>query len=350
MGEAEVLMETRGAAGVLTLNRPKALNALTLNMVRMIDAALDTWMSDPNIARIVVRGAGERAFCAGGDIRLLYEQGRAGDHAAQLTFWREEYLLNRRIARLAKPYVALLDGIVMGGGVGMSIHGSHVLAGDRTVFAMPEVGIGFFPDVGATYALPRLPHHAGTYLAMTGAQAKVGDVVRLGLADHYVPSVRFEDLTRALESGEDTQAIVARFAAEPPASPLLDSTESMSRGFAGGDLGAVREALRTQAHLGDEFAARALEAMAKKSPTSQAIAARQMRDGAAMDFETAMITEFRIVSRICRGRDFYEGVRAVIVDKDNAPVWDAAPDAAPDVDAYFAPLGADELIFPESSA
>ena len=183
MSEPEVLVEKRGCAGFLTLNRPKALNALNLGMVRAIAAALDEWERDPAVTRVVVTGAGGRAFCAGGDIRLLYEQGRAGDHAAQLAFWREEYQLNRRIKRYSKPYIALVDGIVMGGGVGVSAHGAHLVAGEGFTFAMPEVGIGFFPDVGATYLLPRLPHRAGVYLAMTGARAHAGDALALGLAD-----------------------------------------------------------------------------------------------------------------------------------------------------------------------
>ena len=170
--EPEALIERRGCAGFITLNRPKALNALTLGMVRAIAAALDAWEGDDSVERVVVLGAGERAFCAGGDIRRLYEQGLAGDHDAQLTFWREEYQLNRRIKTYSKPYVALIDGIVMGGGVGVSAYASRRVAGERYRFAMPEVGIGFFPDVGATWLLPRLPRAAGAYLALTGANAQ----------------------------------------------------------------------------------------------------------------------------------------------------------------------------------
>ena len=162
MAEAELLCERRGAAGLVTLNRPQALNALTHAMVLELSRALDAWADDPAVTRIVVTGAGERAFCAGGDIRHLYDLGKAGRHEEALRFWRDEYPLNVRIKRYPKPYVALIDGIVMGGGVGISLHGSHRVAGDRYQFAMPEVGIGFFPDVGATYALPRLPGATGT--------------------------------------------------------------------------------------------------------------------------------------------------------------------------------------------
>ena len=159
--QGEALVDRRGSAGVIVLNRPQALNALTLAMVRRIAAALDAWENDPGVTRIVIRGAGEKAFCAGGDIRWLYDLGRAGDHARQLTFWREEYQLNARIRSYPKPIVALIDGIVMGGGVGVSINASHRVASERFAFAMPEVGIGLFPDVGGTYFLPRLGHRAG---------------------------------------------------------------------------------------------------------------------------------------------------------------------------------------------
>ena len=224
MSEPEVRVEKGGCAGLIVLNRPKALNALTLGMVRAIAAALDEWERDETIARVVVTGAGGRAFCAGGDIRQLYEQGRAGDHAAQLTFWLEEYRLNRRIKRYSKPYVALVDGVVMGGGVGLSAHGAHLVAGEGFAFAMPEVGIGFFPDVGATYLLPRLPDLAGVYLAMTGARAGAGDAAALGLAQAVVPSARIGELAKALTDRQpidfDHRAICRaddRFAAGRPA-------------------------------------------------------------------------------------------------------------------------------------
>src|SRR5215213_9905276 len=195
---AEIICETKGGAGLMTLNRPQALNALTLEMVRAMRRALDQWADDPQVTRVVVTGAGERAFCAGGDIRRLYDLGRAGRRDEALGFWREEYALNILIKRYPKPYVALVDGLVMGGGVGVSLHGSHRIAGDRYAFAMPEVGIGFFPDVGATYALPRLPGRMGLYLALTGERARAADALWLGLATHAAPSDAFEDVQAAL--------------------------------------------------------------------------------------------------------------------------------------------------------
>ena len=347
--EPETLIERRGRAGVIVLNRPKALNALTLNMVRIISAALDAFERDAGVELVIVRGAGDRAFCAGGDIRKLYDQGRAGDHAAQLTFWREEYILNQRIKRYPKPYVALIDGIVMGGGVGMSLHGSQRVAGEKCVFAMPEVGIGFFPDVGGTWILPRVPKRLGVYLAVAGLRANAGDMLALGLATSYTPSAKMAALEADLAtSPAPIDEILASYAAPSPPSPLMAGAEPIQAAFEKLDAASISEALRLAASRGSELALRGYEAMASKSPTSQAIALRQMELGANLDFEEAMRVEYRIVSRICRGHDFYEGVRATIIDKDNRPAWRPAagevvsPEA---IDSYFASLGADELDF-----
>ncbi|WP_158813223.1 enoyl-CoA hydratase/isomerase family protein [Methylocapsa sp. S129] len=348
MSEPEVLVERRGCAGFLTLNRPKALNALNLGMVRAMAAALDDWERDAGVTRVVVTGAGGRAFCAGGDIRLLYEQGRAGDDSAQLAFWREEYQLNRRIKHYSKPYVALVDGIVMGGGVGVSAHGARLIAGESFVFAMPEVGIGFFPDVGATYLLPRLPHRAGVYLALTGARAGASDAVALGLAQALVPSARMSELGVALEDRAPIDSVVSQFASPAPSSMLTAQNALIETCFGHSTPAQIIAALGEAARGGSAFAKAAQEAMLAKSPTSQAIALRQMQTGGSLSFDEAMILEFRIVSRICRGHDFYEGVRAVIVDKDNQPQWrpGAAEDVSTDaVAAYFAPLGETELAF-----
>ena len=353
MSEPEVIVERRGAAGFITLNRPKALNALNLGMVRIIAAALDEFEKDDRITRVVVQGAGERAFCAGGDVRLLYEQGKTGDHESQLAFWREEYILNRRIKRYPKPYIALIDGVVMGGGVGLSAHGAHVIAGERCLFAMPEVGIGFFPDVGATYVLPRLPGLVGRYFALTGERAGVGDVLAIGLADAFVESRRFGDLAKALQGDAPTDRIISGFKAPAPAPSLALETALIARCFAGETVQDCLSALDAAAKDGAVLAKAALAAMLAKSPTSQAIALRQMQIGATLSFEEAMTVEFRIVSRVCRGLDFYEGVRAVIVEKDNRPRWRPARAAEierSEIDAYFAPLGADDLLFPAVSA
>ena len=346
--DAEALIERRGRAGVIVLNRPKALNALTLTMVRLIAVALDEWEGESAVERIVLRGAGERAFCAGGDIRRLYDLGRTGDHDAQLTFWREEYQLDRRIKTYPKPIIALVDGIVMGGGVGLAMHAAHTVAGQRFVFAMPEVGIGFFPDVGAAWLLPRLPFHVGVYFALTGLRADAGDALALGLAQTFVPSAAFPALAQALER-EPVETALARFAAQPPSSALIGEAEAIDACFSSPDRAAILDALREAETQGRPFAAPARAAMLEKSPTSQAIALRQTALGATIDFDEALRMDYRIVSRICRGHDFYEGVRAVIVDKDNRPRW-APPPSRAEVDAYFAPLGGGELKFPAPRA
>lgn len=346
----EVICRKRGAIGHITLNRPQALNALTTGMVRGIAAALDAWETDADVRCVVVEGAGEKAFCAGGDIRLLWEQGTAGDHKAQLDFWREEYILNVRIKLYPKPYVAIVDGIVMGGGVGVSEHGSHKIAGDGFLYAMPEVGIGFFPDVGATYFLPRLEGRAGTYLALTGARAKAGDAVALGLADAHVARDKIPSLVAALEAGEDVDAAIARLSSAAAPGPIVENRSAIDACFAGAGVADILARLDAD---GSPFAQDAAKTMRTKSPTSMAIALRQMQVGGAMTMAEAMRTEFRIVSRICRGKDFYEGVRATIVDKDGKPAWSPAQVAdvtSSAVDAYFASLGADELPVGEKAA
>jgi enoyl-CoA hydratase len=344
MSEPEIICERGGASGTVFLNRPQALNAITLNMVREIARALDEWEYDPAIENVVVTAADSKAFSAGGDIRLLYEQGRAGDHAAQLDFWREEYRLNRRIRLYPKPYVALVDGIVMGGGVGVSLHGSHRIAGDKFSFAMPEVGIGFFPDVGATYFLPRLPGKTGMYLALTGGRANAGDAVHLGLASAHVDSSRFDELARTLRDGEPADDAVARLRSDIAAGPIVANRALIDRCFSGSSPSDIIARLHAD---GSPFATEAAKAMRVKAPLSLAIAYRQMAIGAKLSINEAMQAEFRIVSRVCRGEDFYEGIRATILDKDFAPRWrHTIEEVTPhDLEAYFAPLAHDELTF-----
>lgn len=344
--DPEIICEIRGAAGVVILNRPKALNALSLGMVRELARALAAWEHDPKVTRIVLMAAGEKAFCAGGDIRALHDLGRAGKFDEMLAFWAEEYVLNAHIARYPKPYISLIDGIVMGGGVGVSLHGRYRIAGERYLFAMPEVGIGFFPDVGATYALPRLPGAAGIYLALTGDRVGAADALALGLATHAVPSARMAELADALTGRGAVDDILAEFTHDPGPEQLASNRATIAECFGAPDLAAIRDRLARKAKEGDGFAAKALQTLAVKSPTSVAITFEQMRRGATLDFAEAMRTEYRIVSRIARSPEFYEGVRAVVIDKDHAPRWQPASLDAVDPDAiaaYFAPLGADEL-------
>ncbi len=341
--DSDILFERRGAAGIVTLNRPQALNAVTHDMVRALARQLAGWAKDDAVTRVIIRAAGERAFSAGGDIRALYELGRARRQAEMLTFWRDEYPLNALIKRYPKPYVALIYGIVMGGGVGVSIHGSHRVAGDRFAFAMPEVGIGFFPDVGATWFLPRLPGELGTWCALTGDRLKTADAVAAGVATHHVRSERFADLADALCGNVAVDAVLGAFA-EPSGQGAAYQPE-IDRLFAGDRAEDILERLDA---AGDDWAVKTAAMMRAKSPLSLKIALAQVRRGRDWSFEDCMRTEFRIVSRIVYGHDFYEGVRAVIVDKDNAPRWQAATlaDVADaDVEKHFAPL-ADELVLP----
>ena len=353
MAMSDIICEKRGAAGFVLLNRPQALNALNHDMVQALDAALEAWARDPAVERVVICGAGGRAFCAGGDIRLMHELGVAGRFDEQLDFYREEYRLNQRIARYPKPYVALLDGYVMGGGVGVSIHGSHRIAGDRLVFAMPEVSIGFFPDVGATFFLPRLPDATGAYLAVTGARIGTGDAVELGLATAHVPSERFAQLALALEGPGDTDGIVSAFRTAPSPGTLGPHRALIREAFGPCDVSHLLRSLEGACAQGSAFAADTLALLRAKSPTSVAIGLRQMVAGRSADIESALRIEFRIVSRVCRMNDFYEGVRAVIIDKDNQPRWSPARLEEVDarlVEACFAPLGAGELTFAGGAA
>ncbi len=342
MADPEILFDRRGAAGLVTLNRPAALNAVTLGMVRAFTRQLKEWRDDPSVTRVVLTAAGGRAFSAGGDIRALYDAGTSGRHAEMLSFYGEEYVLNTMIKHFPKPYVALIDGIVMGGGVGLSVHGSHRVAGDRFSFAMPEVGIGFFPDVGATWFLPRLPGQLGAYCALTGERLNVADGIAATIATHRVASSRFGELADALCNGVPVDEILAAFAGTAGDGKLAPHRGAIDRFFSGDRVEDVLAALdEAQGGTDAAFAAATATTMRAKSPTALKLALAQMRAGAALSFEACMQTEFRIVSRVIHGHDFYEGVRAVIVDKDNAPHWRPATLAEvsdAEIARHFGPL------------
>lgn len=348
----EILFERRGAAGFVTLNRPKALNAVTQPMVLALRAQLARWADDDAVTRIVVTAAGDRAFSAGGDIRALYDLGKAGMYDDALQFWRDEYPLNAAIKNCRKPYVALIDGIVMGGGVGVSVHGSHRVAGDRFSFAMPEVGIGFFPDVGATWFLPRMPGELGTYCALTGERFGIADAVAGGIATHRIPSARFGALVDGLTGTVSVDAVLAAFAEPAGEGSIVQRKSAIDRLFVGDMVENILAALDREAASGSgdaEWARKTAATVRTKSPLSLKIALAQVRRGKDWDFDTCMRMEFRIVSRIIHGHDFYEGVRAVIIDKDNQPRWRPATLAdvgEADVEHHFAPLGPAELVLP----
>jgi enoyl-CoA hydratase len=340
----EVLFEKQGRAGVITLNRPKALNALTLNMVDAMDAQLRSWRNDPAVEMVIVRGAGERAFCAGGDIRALYDSGKAGTPYV-IDFYAREYRLNTLIKRYPKPYIALVNGIVMGGGVGVSVHGSVRVCGEGTMFAMPETGIGLFPDVGGTFFLPRCPGEVGIYLALTGARLDVTDASYTGIATHVVPQAQHEALLADLCNGPDAlERVLARHAVRSQNKPKLEGLQqAIDLHFAGASVEAIMASLESGKSLFEEQTVKSLKG---KSPTSLKVAFRQVREGAKLGFEDCMRLEFRLTNRFMRGHDFYEGVRAVIIDKDNAPKWDPPSIdlvRARDIDSYFAPLEGGDL-------
>src|SRR5215467_2818025 len=348
---SDILFERRGAAGLVTLNRPQALNAVSLGMVRALTRQLAEWESDPEIARVIVTSNDSRAFSAGGDLRALYDLGRAGRYDEALGYFREEYALNARIKGYRKPYVSLIDGIVMGGGVGISVHGSHRVAGDKFMFAMPEVGIGFFPDVGATFFLPRLPAALGTYCSLTGERLDAADAVAAGVATHRVPSARFPDLTEALCRAVPIDASLAAWAQPAAHGPVASRRKAIETLFTGERVEDILAALDAEGTAGGPdaaFASATAALIRTKSPTSLKIALAQTRRGRALDFAECMRTEFRIVSRVVHGHDFYEGVRAVIIDKDQRPRWQPstlAAVSAAEVERHFAPL-ASELELP----
>ena len=344
MSGQDVLFTRDGHSGVITLNRPEALNAVTLGMVREIHPQLTVWVDDPGIRHVLIEAAGGKAFSAGGDIRALYDWGRAGDETF-LAFYREEYQLDTFIKRYPKPYVALLDGITMGGGVGVSIHGSHRVAGDGLTFAMPETGIGLFPDVGGTYFLPRCPGGIGMYLALSGARLKAADALYAGIVSHYVPSDRFGALKAALASAVDVEATIREFAQDPGPPPLLEHRDAIDRCFAGDTVEDILDSLDGE---GSDWALKTAGILRSKSPTSLKITYRQIREGAKLEFEDCMRLEFRMVNRIFTAADFFEGTRAVVIDKDQSPNWQPgslAEVTSDRVDGYFAPL-ADELELP----
>ena len=346
----DIQIESRGRLGLITLDRPQALNALTLDMVRAMCEALERWRDDAAIGCVVIRAAGGRAFCAGGDIQTIYRQKQEGRPEESLVFWAEEYDLNRVIKRYPKPYIALIDGIVMGGGVGVSIHGSHRVAGERFQFAMPEVGIGFFPDVGATYVLPRLPWRCGYWLALTGARIGRGSAAALGLATHSVAAARFEAVIEALAAGEAPHLILAREAVPAGDAPELVEAGLVARSFGAESIEEILAALDQAAASGSAFAADAAAAMRAKSPTSLKLTLAALHKARQLEFEDVMRLEYRISSRIIAAHDLYEGIRAQVIDKDRDPHWlppDLAGVSEEAILPYFADLGPAELVFHE---
>lgn len=350
---AEILFEQRGEWGVITLNRPEVLNALTWGMVEAFRAQLAGWERDKSVRAVLVKGAGERAFSAGADIRWLAREAKQ-DPARASGFFREEYRNNAAIYHFTKPYVALIDGVVMGGGVGLSVHGDFRVAGDRTQFAMPETAIGLFPDVGGGHFMPRLHDGLGLYYALTGARAGPADCMAAGIATHYTPSAQASALEEALlalsfgaHAHADVEAVLDSFAADPGEAPINDVRGQVARLFLGHET--FEDLWATLRKNDGVFGIDTFETLQRMSPTSMKLTFEQMKHGHDLDFDHVMQMEFRIVRRVIEGRDFFEGVRAQIIDKDRKPQWspaavDEVSDAA--IGKYFAPLGEEELLLP----
>ena len=339
-----MLFECRGSAGLVTLNRPKALNSVTHGMVHALAKQLDEWAVDDRITRVVVTGAGGRAFSAGGDIRAIYDLGRAGRYDDALAYWRDEYILNTAIKRYPKPYISLIDGIVMGGGAGVSVHGSHRVAGDNFLFAMPETSIGLFPDIGATWFLSHMPGETGTYCALIGARLNATDGVTLGIATHRVRSSRFPDLLDALCGDTAVDTVLAAFTEPAGEGPVTARRPFIDHTFAGTSVEEILSALDEAGSSRSDNAAFARETAAilrANAPLSLRVTLEQIRRGRNLSFEDCMRMEYRIVSRMVHEPDLYEGIRAAIIDKDRAPTWRRAPlcaITAADVERFFGPL------------
>lgn len=351
--EKDLIACREGAAGIIRLNRPKAINALTLEMTREIAAALDEFEADPGVSLVLLEGAGERGLCAGGDIRGLYESAKAGGDLGPV-FWREEYILNARIPEFPKPYIAYMDGLVMGGGVGLSAHGAHRVVTDKTKMAMPEVGLGFFPDVGGTWLLSRAPGEIGTYFALTGQTMTGADAIYAGAADVLIASSHWPALRDALTNaplratGEDVRAIMAQYAAADIVAPVAAHRAQIDRAFAHDTVEAIVAALKQD---GSEFALATLRALSEKSPTALKVTLQLLRRArGSKSLKESLVREYNSALAVFTSSEFLEGVRAAIIDKDRKPTWSPLriEDVTPDiVEKYFAPNGTYKLVFPD---
>ncbi len=351
VSEPDLIARREGAVGVIRLNRPKAINAVTLEMFRDIDKALDQFEADPAVGLILLEGAGERGLCAGGDIRALYESSKVKGDLGKI-LWREEYILNARIAKFPKPYVAFMDGIVMGGGVGLSAHGRHRVVTERTKLAMPEVGLGFFPDVGGTWLLSRSPGEIGTYFGLTGQTMNGPDAVYARFADAVVPTHKLASLRetlvnlRAGVSSADVKTTINQFATGETSGPVAAIQPQIDRWFAHDRMQDIVAALQGD---GSELAQSTVKTLNEKSPRGMVVTLKLLRLArASASLEQCLVREYRAALEVFNSDDFREGVRAAVIDKDRNPHWSPAriADVTPEMVApYFAEIGAGELVF-----
>lgn len=349
--EGDVIVRREGNAGIIRLNRPKAINALTLDMVRIIAAALDRFERDPAIALVLLEGAGERGLCAGGDIRGLYESSRAKGDLGKI-FWREEYVVNARIAKFPKPYVSFMDGLVMGGGVGLSAHGRHRVVTEKTKLAMPEAGLGFFPDVGGTWLLSRAPGELGAYFGLTGQTMNGQDAIHARFADAVVPTAKLPTLRELLTKvrpgtpSSDIETLIDDFATGETAGPVAALQSHINSWFAHDRVQDIVAALRRD---GSELATSTLKALNEKSPRGMVVTLKLLRLARkSSSLEECLTREYRAALAVFASDDFREGVRAAVIDKDRDPHWSPVriEDVTPEMLAsYFAEIGPDELVF-----
>lgn len=322
--QAEILFERDRTLAIVTLNRPRALNALTYDMALQMLRRLEEWENDPGVGVVLIRGAGERGLCAGGDIRAIFDAAKAGD-LWPLRFWRDEYRLNLKIADYKKPIVAVMNGIVMGGGIGVSAHASHRIVTETTMIAMPEVGIGLIPDVGGTFLLSRAPGELGTHLALTGDRIGAADAIALGLADVQIPTAALADLPSRLAETTargDIDALLAALATPADPAPLLAERDWIDQAYAADEVETILDRLKA---LDRPAAAQALKTISRNSPTSLKVTLRALRK--AREFGTlapCLDMELSLVSHCFQSHDLQEGVRAAIVDKDRNPSWSPA--------------------------
>ena len=339
----ELLCEIRGRAGIVTLNRPEVLNSLNLSMLGALHRQLLQWSSNETVNLVIVRGAGTKAFCAGGDVRAVHDA--RGDDAFMDRVYRIEYELDEYISRYPKPYVALMSGYTMGGGCGISVHAGCRVVTETTVLAMPEVSIGLFPDIAGSYFLSRCPGAIGLYAGLTGARMTGADALHLGLADHYVGSETLDALVESLAGSGDAATTLAEARNTPPASRLQALRPEIDACFARPSVGEIIEALRDSSA---DWAREARRTMLAASPTSLEITFRAIRAARGRSIRDCLITDFRLAQRLMKGDDYFEGTRALIIDKDKRPRWN--PRSLEEIDAraiddMFAPLDTAELTF-----
>jgi enoyl-CoA hydratase len=342
----EVIFDRRGCLGLITLNKPKALNALSLSMVKNISSQLSNWERDDQVYAVVIQGAGEKSFCAGGNIRDLYDQ--RGTEYGKI-YYTNEYLLNVKIFNFSKPFISLMDGVVMGGGVGLSVYGSHRIVTERSLFAMPETSIGLFPDVGASWFLPKCPGEIGMYLGLTGYRLSPADCLYIGVADSFVPShslaLLINDLSNISNESGCIDELIIQYSDEAGLNTLSEVKENIDRCFSAESIEKIIEKLNAEDNV---WAADTIKIIMRMSPTSLKVTYRQLRIGKTIkEFENIMAMEYRIANCCFSEHDLFEGIRAVVVDKDRTPKW--LPSKIEDINdedinKYFIPI-ADEPDF-----